>query len=218
LRVLQEHEFQPVGSSRTRKVDVRIIAATNRPLEEDVRAGRFRSDLFYRLNVLPLRVPPLRERRADIPELVLFFLQRSCQKLGREIMSVSHETMKHLVAYEWPGNIRELQNVIERGVVLCRGSVLTMGRNLLTVAEARDSMAQRSAGRTTSGLWEPSELPDQPVVERSLEAIEKEHILRVLDSTGGIIDGPRGAAQILALHPSTLRARMKKFRIQRPTH
>ena len=217
LRVLQEREFQPVGSSRTKKVDVRTIAATNRNLEEDVRAGRFRSDLFYRLNVLPLRVPPLRERRADIPELVLFFLERSCKKFGRKLLSVSQETMKHLVAYEWPGNVRELQNVIERGVVLCRGSVLIMGRDLLPVVEARASAKQVAAG-VVGDLRNSAARAGRSSGPRSLEAIEKEHILRVLDSTGGIIDGPNGAAQILALHPSTLRARMKKLQIQRPAH
>lgn len=216
LRVLQEHEFQPVGSGRTKKVDVRIIAATNRNLEEDVRAGRFRSDLFYRLNVLPLRVPALRERRADIPELVLFFLERSCQRFGRKVLSVSQETMNHLVAYDWPGNIRELQNVIERGVVLCRGSVLTMGRDLLPIHEARAPATQSTTVGPAKDLREPAMRPDQASVRRSLEDIEKEHILRVLESTDGIIDGPTGAAQILALHPSTLRARMKKLKIQRP--
>src|SRR5579864_1671187 len=216
LRVLQEHEFQPVGSGRTKKVDVRIIAATNRNLEEDVRAGRFRSDLFYRLNVLPLRVPALRERRADIPELVLFFLERSCQRFGRKVLSVSQETMNHLVAYDWPGNIRELQNVIERGVVLCRGSVLTMGRDLLPIHEARAPATQSTTVGSAKDPREPAMRPDQPSVRRSLEEIEKEHILRVLESTDGIIDGPTGAAQILDLHPSTLRARMKKLKIQRP--
>jgi formate hydrogenlyase transcriptional activator len=214
LRVLQEHEFQPVGSGRTKKVDVRIIAATNRNLEEDVRAGRFRSDLFYRLNVLPLRVPALRERRADIPELVLFFLERSCQRFARKVLSVSQETMNHLAAYDWPGNIRELQNVIERGVVLCRGSVLTMGRDLLPIHEARAPATQSTTA--TKDPREPATKPDQASIRRSLEDIEKEHILRVLESTDGIIDGPTGAAQILALHPSTLRARMKKLKIQRP--
>lgn len=212
LRVLQEHEFEPIGSRRTRKVDVRIIAATNRNLEEDVRAGRFRSDLFYRLNVLPLRVPSLRERCGDIPELVLFFLERCCQRFGKKVMSVSQETMNHLAAYEWPGNVRELQNVIERGVVLCRGPVLTMGSDLLPIPEGilalEAAAASGSTGRESSG--------GTPAVQRSLEDIEKEHILRVLESTRGIIDGPSGAAQILALHPSTLRARMKKLGIQRP--
>ena len=216
LRVLQEHEFQPVGSSRTKKVDVRTIAATNRNLEDDVRAGRFRSDLFYRLNVLPLRVPPLRERRSDIPELVLFFLERASKKFGRKIMSVSQDTMQHLVAYEWPGNIRELQNVIERGVVLCRGSVLTMGRDLLPITVA--TPATQTTPGSTAALRERSNPGEPGSIRRSLESIEKEHILRVLTSTGGVIDGPKGAAQILALHPSTLRARMKKLHIERPTH
>ena len=131
-------------------------------------------------------------------------------------MSVSQETMKHLVAYEWPGNIRELQNVIERGVVLCRGSVLTMGPDLLPIAEAHPAVTQLPTKGAAGDLREPSNRANQPSGQRSLEAIEKEHILRVLDSTGGIIDGPKGAAQILALHPSTLRARMKKLHIQRP--
>jgi|SRR5579864_85308 len=213
LRVLQEHEFEPIGSRRTRKVDVRIIAATNRNLEEDVRAGRFRSDLFYRLNVLPLRVPALRERRGDIPELVLFFLERCCLRFGKKLMSVSQETMNHLAAYEWPGNIRELQNVIERGVVLCRGPVLTMGSDLLPIQESKPAVA---AGTAVNGANLRESPAGTPAVQRSLEDIEKEHILRVLDSTQGIIDGPSGAAQILELHPSTLRARMKKLRIQRP--
>jgi formate hydrogenlyase transcriptional activator len=216
LRVLQEHEFQPVGSGRTKKVDVRIIAATNRNLEEDVRAGRFRTDLFYRLNVLPLRVPALRERRADIPELVLFFLERSCQKFSKKAMSVSQETMNYMVAYEWPGNIRELQNVIERGVVLCRGTVLTLSRDLLPVHEARAPASQPAASPTTETSSADADRT-QGQIRRSLEDIEKEHILRVLDSTGGVIDGPTGAAQILDLHPSTLRARMKKLKLQRPT-
>jgi formate hydrogenlyase transcriptional activator len=216
LRVLQEREFQPVGSGRTIKVDVRIIAATNRNLEEDVRAGRFRSDLFYRLNVLPLRVPALRERRADIPELVLFFLERFCQRFGRKVMSVSQETMNHLVAYDWPGNIRELQNVIERGVVLCRGPVLTMSRDFLPIQDARAPATQTVPAADSNDPRDSATRPDQANVRRSLEDISKEHILRVLDSTGGIIDGPAGAAQILALHPSTLRARMKKLKIRRP--
>src|SRR5216110_1370441 len=118
LRVLQEQEFEPVGSSRTLRVDVRVIAATNRDLQEAVRTGRFRPDLFYRLNVFPIAIPPLRERRADIPQLVMFFLSRFSRSLGKQISAVAPETMQHLCAYEWPGNVRELQNVIERAVVL----------------------------------------------------------------------------------------------------
>jgi formate hydrogenlyase transcriptional activator len=220
LRVLQEHEFQPVGSSRTKRVDVRIIAATNRNLEEDVRSGRFRPDLFYRLNVVPLWVPALRERRSDIPELVLFFLQRSSQKIGKKIDSVSQDTLKHLVAYQWPGNIRELQNVIERGVVLSRGSVLSLDRDLLPLLEARTSpnAAADNAGKPQGKSPSLGKAPVQEMAHNSLEAVERGHIQRVLDSTGGIIDGPRGAAHVLKLHPSTLRARMKKLRIHRPRH
>ena len=121
LRVLQEQEFEPVGSSKTMRVDVRIIAATNRDLAEEVRAGRFRSDLFFRLNVVPLTVPPLRERPADIPLLVAYFLSRFAKKFGRRIDGVSRDTMDRLVRYQWPGNIRELQNIVERAVVLSTG-------------------------------------------------------------------------------------------------
>ncbi len=131
LRVLQEQEFEPVGSSRPLRVDVRVIAATNRDLEEAIRAGRFRPDLFYRLNVFPLAVPPLRERRSDISQLVMFFLQRFAKKFGRRIETVSQGTMDRLVSYAWPGNVRELQNIIERAVVLSTGPVLELGPDLL---------------------------------------------------------------------------------------
>jgi len=124
LRVLQEQEFEPVGSSRTVKVDVRVIAATNRVLEQEVTAGRFRADLFYRLNVLPVRVPSLRERSIDIPQLVMFFVQRHAKRIGRNVEGVSRESMDRLMAYPWPGNVRELENVIERAVVVCDGSVI----------------------------------------------------------------------------------------------
>src|SRR5439155_512695 len=131
LRVLQEQEFEPVGSNQTVRVDVRVIAATNRDLEEAVRAGRFRADLFYRLNVFPLRVPPLRERASDIPQLAMFFLSRFAKRFGRQVATIASETMDRLVSYPWPGNIRELQNVIERAVVLSRGPTLELDRDLL---------------------------------------------------------------------------------------
>ena len=133
LRVLQEQEFERVGSNRTVRVDVRVIAATNRDLEEAVQAGRFRADLFYRLNVVPLVVPPLRERPADVPSLVMFFLAQFGKRFGKRIETVPPETMTRLTGYGWPGNIRELQNVIERAVVLCRGAVLDLGEDLLPV-------------------------------------------------------------------------------------
>src|SRR5262245_14490853 len=131
LRVLQEQEFEPVGSNQTVRVDVRVIAATNRDLDEAVRAGRFRADLFYRLNVFPLRVPPLRERASDIPQLAMFFLSRFARRFGRPVETISAATMDRLLSYSWPGNIRELQNVIERAVILSRGLVLELDRDLL---------------------------------------------------------------------------------------
>jgi formate hydrogenlyase transcriptional activator len=224
LRVLQEREFHAVGSSRTTRVDVRIIAATNRNLEEDVRTGRFRSDLFYRLNVLPLNVPPLRKRRSDIPQLVLFFLGRSCQKFGKKIEAVSQETLNHLMSYDWPGNIRELQNIIERGVVLSNRPVLTLDKGLLPVAQHEaappgsepipEPVAVRTDSRTSSGL-PTKEVPRPP---RPLHEVERDHIAAALEHTMGIIDGPKGAAKMLELHPSTLRARMKKLGIERRRH
>jgi formate hydrogenlyase transcriptional activator len=204
LRVLQEHEFEPLGSSRTIKVNVRIIAASNRDLEKAVQEGRFRADLFYRLNVLPLTLPPLRERRSDIPLLASFFVERFSPQFGKEITGTSHETMDLLSRYSWPGNIRELQNVIERAVVLCPGTVLRLGKDLLPVtSEAMEQDVTNESGASASS---PS----------SLENVERSHILQVLQETRGIIEGPRGAAQILKLHPNTLRSRMKKLGIERP--
>jgi formate hydrogenlyase transcriptional activator len=221
LRVLQEHEFQTVGSSKTTHVNVRVIAATNRNLEEDVRTGRFRSDLFYRLNVLPLRVPPLRERQSDIPQLVLFFLERSCQKFGKKIEAVSQETVDQLMTYEWPGNIRELQNIIERGVVLSHSPILSLDRDLLPRSQHPTSSSAKPIAETAERLRQPEELAKSSAKEappRPLEDVERAHILLVLEHTQGRIDGPKGAAQILELHPSTLRARMKKLGIERPRH
>jgi formate hydrogenlyase transcriptional activator len=152
LRVLQEQEFEPVGSSRTVGVDVRIIAATNRDLEEAVGAGRFRSDLFYRLNVFPIRVPALRERRSDIPQLVMFFLSRFAKKLGKKIEAVPQGIMDLLNAYTWPGNIRELQNLVERAVVLSQGPVLKLDRTLLPGPTA-DAVAIALEGEYAPHAW-----------------------------------------------------------------
>jgi formate hydrogenlyase transcriptional activator len=204
LRVLQEQEFEPVGSNRTIRVNVRIIAATNRDLEKAVRSGQFRSDLYYRLNVIPLRVPALRERRSDIPEIVMSFLEQSSKRIGKTLQAVSQETMKLLVDYSWPGNIRELQNVIERGVVLSRGSVLRLGPDLLP-AEGSDKAAVVE--------HEPTSEPDSSA---SLEEVARRHILRVLDKTGWLISGPNGAGAILNVHPNTLRSQMKRLGIRRP--
>jgi transcriptional regulator with GAF, ATPase, and Fis domain/tetratricopeptide (TPR) repeat protein len=207
LRVLQESEFEPVGSSRTVRVDVRIIAATNRNLEEAVQQGRFRSDLFYRLNVFPLKVPPLRDRASDIPQLAMFFLSHFSRKLGKKVQSVSRETMDLLLSYSWPGNVRELQNIIERGVVLAQGSVLKLDRDLVPASGG----AQQRAIETHQPQASPSE-------GLTLEQVERQHILSVLYQTGWVIEGSKGAAQILKLHPNTLRSRMKKLGISRATH
>jgi formate hydrogenlyase transcriptional activator len=220
LRVLQEQEFEPVGSSRTIRVSVRIIAATNRDLEEAVREGRFRADLFYRLNVLTLRVPPLRERPGDIPLLAMFFLDRFAKKFGKQIEAVSKESMDRLVEYSWPGNIRELQNVIERGVVLCSGELLTMDAELFPLPANPGSIrptvensgiAARSTNLPLPPAPQPS--PEPPPASDSLDEVEKRHILAVLERTKGKVEGPHGAATILNMNPSTLRSRMRKLGI-----
>ena len=201
LRVLQEQEFEPVGSNRTIKVNVRIIAATNRELENAIRSGTFRSDLYYRLNVIPLRVPALRDRKSDIPQIVMAFLQQSAERIGKSIESVSRETMRLLVDYAWPGNIRELQNVIERGVVLSKGSILTLGPDLLPTEGSDTSVEDGSTAETNDS--------------DSLQEVQRQHILRVLGRTGWVISGPRGAGAILNLHPNTLRSLMNRLGIRR---
>lgn len=218
LRVLQEQEFEPVGGNKTIRVDVRVVAATNRNLEEAVQAGRFRADLFYRLNVFPLVVPALRERPTDIPQLVMFFVSRFARQLGKHIETVAKETMDALLQYSWPGNIRELQNVIERAVVLARGSVLTVDHNFsLETASASPPTLQESSVQPLTNNGSGPALSTTPAPEEplSLEEIERRHILTILKQTKGVVEGPRGAAQILNLHPNTLRSRMKKLGIKR---
>jgi len=217
LRVLQEQEFEPVGSSRTIRVDVRVIAATNRDLQEAVRTGRFRPDLFYRLNVFPIEIPPLRERRADIPQLVMFFLSRFSRNLGKQISAVAPETMQHLSAYEWPGNVRELQNVIERAVVLCEGPVLEIDPDLVPLSAAP---SRASEPMTPSGSAEARPANEVAGVRAAasdgiapLEEMERRHIVAALEATAGVIHGPKGAARLLKLHPNTLRSRMEKLGI-----
>ena len=201
LRVLQENEFEPVGSSRTLRVNVRIIAATNRELEDAVQTGRLREDLFYRLNVFPLVVPALRERRSDIPRLATFFLARYAKQFGKRVDAIGPDTMELLVKYRWPGNVRELQNVIERAVVIADTPVLRLDPELL---------------RSPSSGDRPSS-PARTDVE-SLAELERRHIVGTLERTGGVIQGPTGAARLLGLHPNTLRSRMKKLGIRGPGH
>ncbi len=209
LRVLQEQEFEPVGSSRTMKVDVRVIAATNRNLEEEVAAGRFRADLYYRLNVLPIRVPPLRERQADIPQLVMFFIQRHAKRIGRMVEGVSRDSMERLTRYGWPGNVRELENVIERALVLSRAGVLDVGRDFLP------SLPAESPAPPASQVVPMPAAAEIPVGTGTLEDIERAHIAATLERTGWVVEGPRGAARILDMHPNTLRSRMKRLGLQR---
>ena len=221
LRVLQEQEFEPVGSSRTVHVDVRIIAASNRNLAEAVRSGMFRSDLFYRLNVLPLHVPALRERQSDIPQILAFFLTHYSRKMGKMIDTISPETMERLVKYSWPGNIRELRNVIERGVVLSPISGLTLAPDLLPpeifqIDSVPGSVPVRSGSMDTV-LQVPGHA-GPPADTPSLEEVERRHILNVLEQSGWKINGPRGAAEILKIHPNTLRSRISKLGISRPAH
>ncbi|NTW07760.1 MAG: sigma 54-interacting transcriptional regulator, partial [Syntrophaceae bacterium] len=192
LRVIQHGEFERLGSSHTTKVDVRIVATTNRDLEEEVRKGRFRQDLYYRLNVFPITVPPLRQRKEDIPLLVEAFIARYARKLGKQITSVQKKMMKTLQEYPWPGNVRELESVLERAVILCPGPVLQLADKL-----------------------DISSRPMSSAI-RTLEEVERNQIRKVLSETRWRIEGKNGAAAILGLHPSTLRARMHKLGILRP--
>jgi len=214
LRVLQEREFEPVGSSRPLRVDVRVIAATNRNLREAVQAGRFRSDLFYRLDVFPLELPPLRERRSDIPQLVEFYLSRFSKRMGKKIDGFSRESMDNLVSYQWPGNIRELQNVIERAVILSAGSTLRLDRDLMPVGTAAYGIGIPEADDAEGRQAEPKS--SKPLL--SLDEVERNHILAALQDAGGVVDGPKGAARLLNLHPNTLRHRMDKHGIKRSRH
>ena len=214
LRVLQEHEFEPVGSSHPMRVEVRVIAATNRNLPEAVQAGRFRSDLFYRLNVFPLELPPLRERSSDIPQLVAFCLSQFSKRLGKKIDGVSRESMDNLVNYPWPGNIRELQNVMERAIILSAGPTLRLDRDLMPVAAAAKGMETPETGAPRDCQVDL----ESPRPLLTLEEVERNHILAALQHTGGVVDGPKGAAKILNRHPNTLRHRMDKLGIKGSRH
>ena len=210
LRVLQEQEFEPIGSSRTTKVNVRVVAATNRNLEDLVRHGKFRADLFYRLNVVPLRVPALRERVSDLPLLVTFFVQKCAKKLGKQITSVSEEAVRRLTGYAWPGNVRELQNVIERAVILSPDKTLVLADDLRAAPTATARVAAANSGPVEIG---PASATNN---DGSLDDLERRHIESVLNQTNWMIEGERGAARILDMNPSTLRSRMQKLGIKRP--
>ncbi len=192
LRVLQEQEFERLGSGRTHQVDVRLVAATHRNLVEMVKRNEFRSDLYYRLNVFPVPLPPLRERREDIPALVEHFVEIYARRMGKEIEHIPPETMSALVSYQWPGNIRELQNFIERSVILTSGSVLHP-----PLASLKSAAEAGSLGAIT------------------LEDAERDHIRKTLEQTGWVVAGPNGAAARLGMKRSTLYFRMQKLGISR---
>jgi transcriptional regulator with GAF, ATPase, and Fis domain len=191
LRVLQEGEFERLGSPRTIRVNVRIIAATNRDLADEVRKGRFREDLYYRLNVFPIRMPPLRDRAEDIPLLVWTFLDECSTRMGKKITQVPRTTMDALKRYQWPGNVRELRNVIEHGAIISTGETLRLP--LL--------------GEFAASAPLPTTLADA----------ERAHILLALERAGWHVKGPSGAAAVLGLNPATLYSRMKKLKIARPS-
>jgi len=208
LRVLQEREFEPVGSSRTCKVDVRVLAATNRDLRKAIGEGRFREDLYYRLNVFPLELPPLRERLEDVPLLAELFLERAASRVGRRVAKLSREAAQRLVGYAWPGNVRELENVVERAVILCpEGQPELPFEVIESVLPASSSAA-------------PEPVPERPsaraTASETLEGIQRGHIEDVLRACRGRIEGSGGAARALGLKPSTLRSLMKRLGVERP--
>jgi transcriptional regulator with GAF, ATPase, and Fis domain len=218
LRVLQEREFEPVGSSQSVRVNVRIIAATNRHLEEAVSQGRFRRDLFYRLNVLPIHLPALRERVGDIPLLVAFFVQAFAKRSGKTISEIPEGAMQRLLAYSWPGNIRELQNVIERAVVLSSGNTLNLSGDFQDATASRVPSSEAAQNDPPFSIFPPARAPSRVNSAEPLKEVERRHIESVLTQTHWMIEGERGAARILNLNPSTLRSRMQKLGITRPHH
>jgi formate hydrogenlyase transcriptional activator len=192
LRVLEEGRFERLGSTKPIQVDVRVIAASNRDLEQEIQAGKFRKDLYYRLSVFPITIPPLRERTDDIPPLVWAFIRQFEKRMGKHVQSVPKRSLEALQRYPWPGNARELRNVIEHAMIVSPGKTLEVRAPTLSVAEGFKEV-------------------------RSLQDVERQHILRVLEQTGWRVAGKNGAAKILGLKPTTLEARMKKLGINRPT-
>jgi formate hydrogenlyase transcriptional activator len=215
LRVLQEQEFERLGSDRTQRINVRLVAATHRDLTQMVARNEFRSDLYYRLNVFPVQVPPLRERRDDIRELVLHFVEVFSRRMGKRIEQIPQSTLDAFSAYNWPGNIRELQNLVERAVIRSDNGVFP---NPLSASEVSIGSSLQpdtdlpsiagSDGRAESGAMFKEESAE------SLDNVQRRHILRVLERTSWVISGPNGAGAILDLHPNTLRSLMDRLGIQ----
>jgi PAS domain S-box-containing protein len=209
LRVLQEHELERIGGGAPIPIDVRVIAATNRDLNTALKEKTFREDLFYRLNVFPVALPPLRERQGDIPLLASYYADRFARQFGKTINGIDPETIQRLCEYQWPGNIRELQNIIERAAILSPGALLQVGPDILAPNPVGAGASVDSTHQSTT--------PDvSDAADSSLMEIEAKHILSVLEQTKWRIEGPRGAAKILGINPNTLRSRMKKLGIQRP--
>ena len=208
LRVLQEKEFEPIGAMRTRKVDVRVLAATNRDLLQGVRSGEFREDLYYRLNVFPIHVPPLRNRGEDIALLACVFAKRSACKLGRQIEPLSPECLQRLMAYNWPGNVRELQSVIERAVITARDGQLNLDRALPRTAESVPAPEPEAARGAAVRIQ----------TEAELKEAERRNLLLALEATGWRMEGASGAARLLGMNPSTLRSRLKALGMTRNGH
>jgi transcriptional regulator with GAF, ATPase, and Fis domain len=208
LRVLQEGVFERIGEERSRQTNVRIVAATNRDLTEEIAAKRFREDLYYRLSVFPIRLPPLRERADDIPLIAEHFLIQSAKRFGRKPLAMNRSHVEQLKSYRWPGNVRELQHVIERSVIISERGSLQI---------ALDANPSLQATSSSDGVDPPSE--DRVLTYRDLEDLEKRNIELALKQCGGRVSGASGAAKLLELNPSTLTSRIKslKIRIARPT-
>jgi transcriptional regulator with GAF, ATPase, and Fis domain len=192
LRALQENEIERIGNSKTIKVDVRVIAATNRDLTNEIRQGNFREDLYYRLNVFPITIPPLRKRKEDIPILVNYFINKFGKKIGKQIESVSQNIIEAFQDYRWPGNVRELENIIERAVITSPDTKLVLSEGL-----------PKQASKSTQ-----SEIS-------TLDENERQHILKALESTNWQVSGEKGAAKLLGIKRTTLEARMKKLNIEK---
>jgi formate hydrogenlyase transcriptional activator len=197
LRVLQEREFEPLGSERTQKVDLRVIAATNRDLRQMVADGRFQEDLYYRLNVIPIHIPPLRERREDIPALARYFTERFAQRMRRAMPAISPPVMDALCRWEWPGNIRELENVIQRAVILTTG------------ADLRVPLSDLQAKPGAAIEFEPE--------RGTLRDVTRDRILQALRDSGNVVSGPSGAAARLGVKRTTLQSMMRRLDIRRPS-
>jgi transcriptional regulator with GAF, ATPase, and Fis domain len=205
LRVLQESEYERVGDDHTRSVDVRVVAATNRDLEQAVADGRFREDLYYRLSVFPIEVPPLRERGDDVVQIASHFLERTCQEFGHRELTLSKQQAALLKRYDWPGNIRELKNVIERAVILSRGKVLRLDLAMSDILNA-----------PTPSTHDSAETGGQLLTEAEVRDLERKNTVLALEMAQWRVSGPSGAAKMLGIKPTTLADRMKKFNIKKP--